>query len=87
MLAIDSQHVQTTKKQDRIHLLNQLSHLSAVLREARANRHALSQHQQILHEQQQALCAQKHPLHEQETRALQEYASILRQLAVLRADE
>ncbi len=59
MLLVDSPRVQATQKQDSIHLLNHLYHLSAVLRELREQKHFLFEQQQIHWEQQHFLFAQK----------------------------
>jgi hypothetical protein len=84
MLAIDYQTVQKTQIQPTTYLLDQLCHLSAVLREVREQQHDLFEQQQLLHEQQQALSAQKRILHEQGARVLQEYSAVLTQLAFRR---
>jgi uncharacterized coiled-coil DUF342 family protein len=84
MLAADSLTAKKTQIQHTTSLLDQLCHLSAALQEVREQRHELFEQQQTLHEQLQALYAQQQTVHKQEARMLEEYSSVLTQLASLR---
>jgi chromosome segregation ATPase len=70
MLAADSLTAKKTQIQHTTSLLDQLCHLSAALQEVREQRHELFEQQQTLHKQ--------------EARMLEEYSSVLTQLASLR---